>query len=129
MNQEILQAEYDNARKVLSLANKGIGVSKSVAMSLLWKARHRLAGKPPVESFNAHFETTVCGIPCGVYVWHYIAEEVIRGSLSQRIDPPEPEEIGFIVLDRNGRKADWLQKKMTSVDQEKIEEMIRRGDE
>ena len=128
MNHAICLYEYDQAKKELGKAAKGITfLSKSMAMTLLNKARQRLSGKPPAETFEAHFETTVCGIPCGVYVERYCPEEVIRGCMSQRIDPPDPEEIEFRILDRKGYVADWLANKMTMKDIDRIEDLIRRG--
>lgn len=128
MNHAICLYEYDQAKKELGKAAKGISfLSKSMAMTLLNKARQRLSGKPPAETFEAHFETTVCGIPCGVYVERYCPEEVIRGCMSQRIDPPDPEEIEFRILDRKGYVAEWLEAKMSDKDFYKIRDMIRRG--
>ena len=128
MNHAICLYEYDQAKKELGKAAKGISfLSKSMAMTLLNKARQRLSGKPPAEVFEAHFETTVCGIPCGIRVSYYVPEQMIRGCMSTQIDPPDPEEIEFMVLDRSGYVADWLANKMTMKDIDRIEDLIRRG--
>ena len=36
------------------------------------------------------------------------------------LDPPEPAEVEFTVLDRRGRPAPWLAKKMSQADVERI---------
>ena len=127
MNTQILESEVEVAKRNLANANRGIGLSKSMAMTLLNKARERLSGRPPAEVFEAHFETTIQSIPCGIYVSYYSPEEVVRGPMSQRIDPPDPEEIEFVVLDGAGRRAEWLEVKITNSDVKRIEELIRRG--
>jgi hypothetical protein len=59
------------------------------------------------------FETHISGIPCLIQVHSYV--------------PPDPHkdqglEFDFDVLDRRGRKAPWLARKMTAEDVQRIEE-------
>lgn len=67
------------------------------------------------------FETRIAGIPCICHVTHYTP--VIPGRFS---GPPEdcyPDEGGefeFEVLDRNGRPAPWLERKLTSEDEDRL---------
>lgn len=60
-------------------------------------------------------ETRIAGIPC-------IVELEYHAPLSGSFDQPEEAE-GFTierVMDRNGRKAAWLEAKMTDVDHDRI---------
>ena len=74
----------------------------------------------------ADFDTTVCGIPCGIILTHYW---YMKGNFSPRaVDPGEyygEEEIEFDVLDRKGYTANWLAQKMSEQDVIDIEEEIR----
>jgi hypothetical protein len=68
-------------------------------------------------------ETRISGIPCLVELTHYA-----RGR-SYLYGPPgdcydEPEEIEFKVLDRRGRPAPWLERKMSFKDQGRIEDEL-----
>ena len=64
----------------------------------------------------------VSGIPCLIDVTFC---QVVPGSFSwsavSDVDYYGHEEISFDVLDRKGRRADWLEKKMTDNDRTRIE--------
>jgi hypothetical protein len=76
-------------------------------------------------SYIAEIEARVAGIPCLIGVtswWPYVP--------ARTYGPPEdcyPEEGGYgdwEVLDRRGRPAPWLSKKLCSRDEQAIEELL-----
>ena len=73
----------------------------------------------------SEFETRVCGIPCIVRVKYY--EVYIPAKVS---GPPEhcyPEEGGegeWEILDRRGKPAPWLERKMTPADDDQLNREI-----
>ena len=71
------------------------------------------------------FESTVCGIPCKIHIteWEMYMPSVIRA------DPGDshPEEGGYgnwEVLDRRGRPAPWLEKKLTDRERDRIDNEV-----
>ena len=74
-------------------------------------------------SYIAEIETRVAGIPCIVGVTHF--ESVAGDSRADSDwDYYGYTEAEFEVLDRRGRPAPWLAKKLTSSDESRIEEEI-----
>jgi hypothetical protein len=75
--------------------------------------------------YIAEIESRVAGIPCliGVLDWESYVPAKVSG-------PPEycyPSEGGcgsWEVLDRRGRKAPWLERKMTAADERRIEQDV-----
>jgi hypothetical protein len=75
--------------------------------------------------YIAEIESRVAGIPCliGVLDWEAYVPAKVSG-------PPEycyPSEGGcgsWEVLDRRGRKAPWLERKMTAADERRIEQDV-----
>ena len=70
-------------------------------------------------------DTHICGIPCRVKVTG--AEAGTPGVI--HADPTlsserEPDEISFEVLDRRSRPAPWLQNKLTTMDDLRIQDEI-----
>ena len=73
---------------------------------------------------TATFSTTVCGIPCGVFVDDYVHVPPFRGSpqlCDSDMDYYGYTEIDWHLLDRKGYKADWLKRKMNKFDVEQLE--------
>lgn len=76
---------------------------------------------------TADFDTTVCGIPCGVVVdtYHY---QPPSKKCAQQCETPDEfygyTEIEWHLLDRKGYHARWLEDKMTDGDNETLEEEI-----
>lgn len=70
------------------------------------------------------FETKVAGIPCQCeVVFHSKASPMrITGTGFGDAEPPELEDIEFDILDRRGRKAPWLSRKMTQADDYRLRE-------
>jgi hypothetical protein len=76
--------------------------------------------------FIAEIETRVAGIPCIIGVVNY---ECVRGSYSRNAasdwDYAGYTESDWEVLDRRGRPAPWLQRKVGDDDVERIESEIQ----
>lgn len=79
--------------------------------------------KPPRTSdYYAEVESNVAGIPCriGVLDW----EPFVPGRLQGLPENCYPDEGGcgeWVVLDRRGRPAEWLERKLTSADSARID--------
>lgn len=70
-------------------------------------------------------ETTVAGIPCIARCTYYSPADPGRTyGPPEHCWPPEPAEIDFDILDRRGRYAAWLERKMTTDDIDRIEHEI-----
>ena len=65
------------------------------------------------------FETKVSGIPCVCRVTHYSSGTNFFIN-SASLEPNTPAEFNFEILDRNGSKADWLQRKILSTDEDRL---------
>lgn len=70
------------------------------------------------------FETRVHGIPCQCKVVQYYPALPMRitGSGFGDADPPEPKEIQIQLLDRKGREAPWLERKLKDEDIQRLHE-------
>ncbi len=73
----------------------------------------------------SEFETRVCGIPCIVRVlsWDYYVPAKVSGP-PEYCYPSEGGEGEWEILDRNGRPAPWLERKMTDRQRNELEEEI-----
>ena len=76
-------------------------------------------------SYIAEIESRVAGIPCIIGVTYF---ESVRGSYDYHAasdwDYHGYTECAFDVLDRRGRKAAWLERKMSDDDTREIEREI-----
>jgi hypothetical protein len=63
------------------------------------------------------FKSTVAGIPCIVYIDEYI---VGSGSYHAASDIDYHGSVSFVILDRKGYEAPWLERKMTPKDESRI---------
>ena len=76
---------------------------------------------------NMEIETRVSGIPCIAKVTHYSRQEPHRGS-AQSCDSDWDytgfTECEFDILDRSGKPAAWLERKVTDDDRQRIEQEI-----
>ena len=76
-------------------------------------------------SYIAEIETRVAGIPCIIGVTEY---ECVKGSYSYHaasdLDYYGYTECEFDVLDRRGRPAPWLERKLTDKITREIEQEI-----
>jgi hypothetical protein len=67
------------------------------------------------------FEIRVCGIPAIARVTHYRPGDPGRTwGPPERCYPPEPAELEWVVLDRRGRPAPWLERKLTDAERVRI---------
>jgi len=67
------------------------------------------------------FDSRIAGIPCQIEITHYTpAERKIVTCTT--IDPPDPGELEWQVLDRKGYPAAWLEAKMTRDDVWRIDD-------
>ena len=73
------------------------------------------------------FDTTVQGIPCGVVVTHYLD---VPGSFSRNaasdVDYYGFTECDWHIVDRRGRKAEWLERKLSEEDERRISKEVDR---
>lgn len=81
-----------------------------------------------MSDYILDLDTRVAGIPCIVRVKSFVK---VNGSYSHNA-PSDMDYYGYTesdweVLDRRGRKADWLNKKLKSEDVERIEAEIERA--
>ena len=71
--------------------------------------------------------TRICGIPCKARVTHFHHQPPHRGSphtCDSDLDFYGYKDLSFDILDRRGRPAPWLERKMTDADREEIESEI-----
>ena len=76
-------------------------------------------------SYIAEIESRVAGIPCLIGVTHF---DCVHGSYSYNaasdMDYYGYSESEWDVLDRRGRPAAWLERKLTDDDRQRIEQEI-----
>lgn len=67
------------------------------------------------------FNTRIAGIPCICHVTYYTPEiPAYTSGLHEDSYPAEGGDFEFEILDRNGRKAEWLERKLTDEDEERL---------
>ena len=76
-----------------------------------------------MTNYIAEIETIVAGIPCIVGVTEYSSVRADHRADSDW-DYTGYEDIEWVVLDRRGRPAPWLQRKLSDADEERINEEI-----
>jgi hypothetical protein len=79
-------------------------------------------------TYLAEIESTVAGIPCLIGVMEFSS---VRGSYSYNA-PSDMDYYGYTesdweVLDRRGRPAAWLERKLTDPDRSRIEREIEKA--
>ncbi len=83
--------------------------------------------KPKRSRPAGDLSARISGIPCLIEVTHYFTQKPLGPSCDSDYDCYGYTEIEFDVLDRNGRPAPWLAKKMTADDKAEIELAIERA--
>ncbi len=74
-----------------------------------------------LTTLDISIQTRIAGIPCIAQVTHYMAGDPGRVSgPPEHCYPPDPGELDWIILDRRGRPAPWLERKMTDQDIDRI---------
>ena len=78
-----------------------------------------------MSDYIAEFVTSVAGIPCkiGVLAFEHQQSSFSRHAASD-IDYYGETESDWHVLDRTGKRAPWLERKLTPSDVERIEQTI-----
>ena len=74
-------------------------------------------------SYTAVIEARIAGIPCKVGVTHY-HNQAGNSHADSDYDYYGYTDIEYDVLDRNGRKALWLERKVTDEDELNVENSI-----
>jgi hypothetical protein len=76
-------------------------------------------------TYLAEIESTVAGIPCLIGVTEFSS---VRGSYSYHADSDMDyygyTESEWVVLDRRGRPAAWLERKLTEAERSRIEQEV-----
>jgi hypothetical protein len=76
-------------------------------------------------TYLAEIESTVAGIPCVIGVTEFSS---VRGSYSYHADSDMDyygyTESEWVVLDRRGRPAAWLERKLTDAERSRIEQEV-----
>jgi len=82
----------------------------------------------PARRVFAQFKSHVSGIPCLIEVTHYL--HMKGGGCRWTADSPEDvhgfTEADFMVLDTRGRRATWLEHRLSAADRARIESEIVR---
>lgn len=75
--------------------------------------------------YCAEVPATLAGIPCLLGVTHYVPGTPGRYSGPPEFCyPAEGPEVSFVVLDRRGRPAPWLERKADQAEWERLEELV-----
>ena len=69
----------------------------------------------------SEFESTVSGIPCIIKVTGYVNDPGRTYGLPENCYPAE-FEFEYEVLDRKGYRAEWLERKLTDNDNDRLAE-------
>lgn len=122
MNIQYLYDNAEKAKRALSEANKRGSEERRKAMREFNKHYNALrqaqrGGK--AKTYNADFETRVGGIPCGVVVLEY--RDASGWSSNPEMAEQDDREFEFILVDRGGYRAHWLERKLTECDCRRIE--------
>lgn len=80
-----------------------------------------------MSAVDHEFESRVAGIPCRVKVTYYVPPlpMQITGPGFGDAEPPQREDWEFEILDSKGRRAEWLQRKLTVEDEWRLLEEYR----
>ena len=78
----------------------------------------------PYRNSRTGIEARIAGIPCLIEPTHVFVQRPMGPSASNDMDCYGYAEIEFDVLDRKGRLAPWLEKKMTADERVEIENKI-----
>jgi len=69
-------------------------------------------------------EARIQGIPCLINVTDYVRQPALGPWADSDMDCYGYERMSYIVCDRRGRPAPWLENKMTPDDEQEIEALI-----
>lgn len=74
----------------------------------------------------SYLQTRISGIPCQIEVTSYYPARSGKWFRDGSCAAPEYEELEFVVLDRKGYPAPWLEKKMDAQDRNRIIEELQK---
>jgi len=111
--------------KCANILKRGIGPAMGRYNTARAALRHAVNGTKPQKRLCADFETTVAGIPCGVVITSYSGarpwrQHTFSGAGPGDCDPPEYEEVEWLLVDSKGYPAEWLEEKMNDNDLTRI---------
>ena len=111
--------------KCANILKRGIGPAMGRYNTARAALRHAVNGTKPQKRLCADFETTVAGIPCGVVITSYSGarpwrQHTFSGAGPGDCDPPEYEEVEWLLVDSKGYPAEWLEEKMNDNDVTRI---------
>jgi hypothetical protein len=70
-------------------------------------------------------ETRVAGIPCVVRVTYFAPSDLgCMGGDADFWRPPSPPDMEYYILDRRGRSAPWIEKKLNPRERSRLEDEI-----
>jgi hypothetical protein len=69
-------------------------------------------------------ETTISGIPCRIGITHYYVQKPMGMWADSADDCYGYTDLEYDILDRKGYQADWLARKLTSQDEDRISEEV-----
>ena len=122
MNIRYLYDNVEKAKRALSAANRLGKAHRSAAMREFnehYNALRQAQRGGKVRTYSADFETRVAGIPCGVVVLEY--RDASGWSSNPATVEPDDREFEFILVNRKGYRAHWLERKLTECDCRRIE--------
>ena len=76
-----------------------------------------MSRKTQIGEINTHIQ----GIPCQVKISSYIYQKPLGPRADSDVDCYGYSEAEYLILDRRGYPAAWLERKMTDLDRERIE--------
>ena len=111
--------------KCANILKRGIGPAMGRYNTARAALRHAVNGTKPQKRLCADFETTVAGIPCGVVITSYSGarpwrQHTFSGAGPGDCDPPEYEEVEWLLVDSKGYPAEWLEEKINDNDVTRI---------
>lgn len=122
MNIQYLYDNVEKAKRALSEANR-LGRKERIdafrEFNEHYNALRQAQRGGKAKTYSADFETRVAGIPCGVVVLEY--RDASGWSSNPEMVEPDDREFEFILVDRKGYRANWLERKLTECDCKRIE--------
>ena len=111
--------------KCANILKRGVGPAMARYNTARAALRHAINGTTPQKRLCADFETTVAGIPCGVVITGYSGarpwrQHTFSGAGPGDCDPPEYEEVEWLLVDSKGYPARWFEEKLNDNDVTRI---------
>lgn len=78
----------------------------------------------PKKYYSNVLDTTISGIPCKIGITNYFVQQPMGMWADSADDCYGYTELEYDILDRKGYQADWLARKVTSQDEDRISEEV-----